>query len=797
MAGQYFWHRFYSHQPDLNFQNPRVRKEILDTADFWLGMGVDGFRLDAVPYLYEEEGTSCENLPATHAFLRELRAFVEQRYPGRLLLAEANQWPDDAAKYLGQGDECHMAYHFPLMPRLFMAVRMEDRFPITEILEQTPPIPDSCQWALFLRNHDELTLEMVTDEERDYMYRVYAAEDRARINLGIRRRLAPLLGHNRRLIELMNALLLSMRGTPVIYYGDELGMGDNIYLGDRDGVRTPMQWSADRNAGFSRANPQRLYMPVIIDPEYHYESVNVDAQQANPSSLLWWMRRLLALRNRHLAFSRGSMTFVEADNHRVLAFVREYEGERVLVVANLSRFAQAVNLQLGFCSGIQPVEMFGNAPFPAISSEPYFLSMGPHAFFWFVLSRAPAADGPLGPPVVRYGRDWDELFNGRRAELEALLSDYIPARRWFGARNRRPRQVTLVDVAPLRVRGTAPSVFVVAQVAYDQGEPDRFVLLLSQVGQERAAAIERQTPWAIMAHLEDAAGNRSCLVDGFAAPEVSAELPEMFRQRTRLAGTDGLFSFTAEPAFRRLDEVGHSQPVRPCRRAEQHLRDLRAPLHVQVHPAAGGGAAPAGGDGPGAGEERHRRFHAAPRRDADVHAGGRRGRDRGDPRIRDASPVRRLDRSHSKSSGGYWRRLRRTGNRCLQKPADTPSMRGRRRRGCWSTRGVGWSSPPCSGPGQAGFTTPSPRSRRPISRRSATRRSTSGRWRRVSAPRRGWRCGACGKRSPRWTPLRASTPMPCSPGNRRSWLGFRRLRAPTWQASGSAAMATCTWGRCW
>lgn len=393
------------------------------------------------------------------------------------------------------------------------------------------------------------------------MYRVYAAEDRARINLGIRRRLAPLLGHNRRLIELMNALLLSMRGTPVIYYGDELGMGDNIYLGDRDGVRTPMQWSADRNAGFSRANPQRLYMPVIIDPEYHYESVNVDAQQANPSSLLWWMRRLLALRNRHLAFSRGSMTFVEADNHRVLAFVREYEGERVLVVANLSRFAQAVHLQLGFCSGIQPVEMFGNAPFPAISGEPYFLSMGPHAFFWFVLSRAPAADGPAGPPVVRYERDWDELFNGRRAALEAVLADYIPARRWFGARNRRPRQVTLVDAAPMRARGTAPSVFVVAQVAYDQGEPDRFVLFLSQVGPERAAAIERQTPWALMAHLEDAAGNRSCLVDGFAAPEVSAELPEMFRQRTRLTGTDGVFSFAAEPGFRRIDQLDGSQPM--------------------------------------------------------------------------------------------------------------------------------------------------------------------------------------------------------------------------------------------
>jgi maltose alpha-D-glucosyltransferase/alpha-amylase len=551
VAGQYYWHRFYSHQPDLNFENPRVRREIFEVADFWLELGVDGFRLDAVPYLFEAEGTSCENLPQTHAFLKELRAHVDAKFPGRMLLAEANQWPEDAVAYFGEGDECHMAFHFPLMPRLFMSVRMEDRFPTTEILEQTPPIPETCQWALFLRNHDELTLEMVTDEERDYMYRVYAAEDRARVNLGIRRRLAPLLANNRRLIELLNALLFSLKGTPVIYYGDEIGMGDNIYLGDRDSVRTPMQWSADRNAGFSRANPQKLYLPVIIDPEYHYESVNVDAQQANPSSLLWWMRRLIGLRRRHPAFARGSLQFVECDNHRVLAFVREYEGERVLVVANLSRFAQAAHLSLGAYAGAEPVELFGHGRFPRVGSEPYFLSLGPHSFFWFELA-TPGPDGRPEPtlPELRVAASPEELFDGRRDALDAVLAEYVPARRWFGGLTRRPRRVRVVDRVPLRARGVPPTVFAVVQVEYEQGEPDRFGLLLSVVPEERRPAVEAAANWAVVALAVSAAGERWAVVDGLALPEVCGALPGLFRSRSRLAGERGGLVFVPEPGVR-------------------------------------------------------------------------------------------------------------------------------------------------------------------------------------------------------------------------------------------------------
>ncbi|HSH22096.1 MAG TPA: maltose alpha-D-glucosyltransferase, partial [Candidatus Caenarcaniphilales bacterium] len=366
VAHAYYWHRFYSHQPDLNFENPRVREALKKALDFWFEMGVDGLRLDAIPYLYEREGTNCENLPETHGFLRELRAHVDARFRDRMLLAEANQWPEDAVSYFGDGDECHMAFHFPVMPRMFMAVRMEDRFPIYDILDQTPPIPETAQWALFLRNHDELTLEMVTDEERDYMYRVYAHDPVMRINLGIRRRLAPLMGNNRRRIELLNGLLFALPGTPVLYYGDEIGMGDNVYLGDRNGVRTPMQWSGDRNAGFSSANRQRLYLPVITDPESHYEALNVEAQQNNPNSLLWWMKRLIALRKQHPAFGRGSLTFLHPDNRRIVAFMREYEGERILVVANTSRFVQYAELDLAAYDGLVPVEMFGRVEFPRL-----------------------------------------------------------------------------------------------------------------------------------------------------------------------------------------------------------------------------------------------------------------------------------------------------------------------------------------------------------------------------------------------------------------------------------------------
>jgi len=381
-----YWHRFFSHQPDLNWDNPAVFRSILRAMRFWLDLGVDGLRLDAVPYLIEREGTNCENLPETHEILKRLRAAMDQKHPGRMLLAEANQWPPDVRPYFGNGDECHMAFHFPLMPRIWIALRKEDRMPIVDIMERTPQIPAECQWALFLRNHDELTLEMVTDEERDYMYAEYAADKRARINLGIRRRLAPLVDNSRRRIELLNALLLSMPGTPVIYYGDEIGMGDNVYLGDRNGVRTPMQWTGDRNAGFSGADPAALYSPVIVDPVYGYQAVNVEAQERIPGSLLHWMRRIIRVRREYPAFGRGTLEFLHPENRHVLAYLREHDGVSILCVANLSRFAQYVELDLGRFAGRVPVEMIGRVRFPPIGALPYLLTFAPHGFYWFVLT---------------------------------------------------------------------------------------------------------------------------------------------------------------------------------------------------------------------------------------------------------------------------------------------------------------------------------------------------------------------------------------------------------------------------
>ncbi|MBZ4329543.1 maltose alpha-D-glucosyltransferase [Corallococcus interemptor] len=387
VAKQYFWHRFFSHQPDLNYDNPEVQEAMLDVMRFWLNMGVDGFRCDAVPYLFEREGTNCENLPETHAFLKRLRKTIDSEYQGKVLLAEANQWPADVRVYFGEGDEFHMGFHFPVMPRLFMAVRREDRTPIVEIMQQTPDIPDNCQWAIFLRNHDELTLEMVTDEDRDYMYREYATDPRMRINLGIRRRLAPLMDNGRRRIELMHSLLFTLPGTPVLYYGDEIGMGDNIYLGDRNGVRTPMQWTGDRNAGFSRADYARLFAPVIADPVYGYQSINVEAQERQKSSLLQWVKRMIGIRQRYPVFAMGSLRFLTTENRKVLAFVREWEGQTVLVVCNLSRFAQPGVVDLREFEGSIPVELIGETPFPRISDLPYQLSMGPYMFLWFRLDK--------------------------------------------------------------------------------------------------------------------------------------------------------------------------------------------------------------------------------------------------------------------------------------------------------------------------------------------------------------------------------------------------------------------------
>jgi len=386
-AQAYYWHRFFHHQPDLNFDNPAVVQELLGVLDFWLELGVDGFRLDAVPYLVEREGTSCENLPDTHAVLKAIRRHIDARWPHCMLLAEANQWPADVCAYFGRGDECHMAYHFPLMPRMFMGLHLEDRDPIVEVMQRTPPIPDVCQWALFLRNHDELTLEMVTDDERDYMYLAYSADPQARLNLGIRRRLAPLMGNNRRRIELLNSLLFSFPGTPIVYYGDEIGMGDNMFLGDRNGVRTPMQWTSDRNARFSRADPARLYSPVIMDPIYGYQAVNVEAQERDGSSLLHWMKNLIGLRKLFPAFGLGSLEFLHPANRKVLAYVRRHQDTTILCVANLSRSVQPVELDLAAFSGLTPVEMLGYTDFPVVGTQPYFLTLGPYGFYWFELQR--------------------------------------------------------------------------------------------------------------------------------------------------------------------------------------------------------------------------------------------------------------------------------------------------------------------------------------------------------------------------------------------------------------------------
>ncbi|MGA7668983.1 MAG: maltose alpha-D-glucosyltransferase [Nitrolancea sp.] len=543
VAEAYFWHRFYHHQPDLNFDNPRVRKSILSVMDFWLRMGVDGLRLDAIPYLIERDGTNGENLPETHEVLKELRRHIDDGFDDRMLLAEANQWPEDAVAYFGDGDECHMSFHFPLMPRMFMALRMEDRYPIVDIMAQTPDIPPTAQWSLFLRNHDELTLEMVTDEERDYMYRVYAHDPQMRINLGIRRRLAPLLGNNRRRIELMNGLLFSLPGTPVIYYGDEIGMGDNIYLGDRNSVRTPMQWSADRNAGFSSASRQRLYLPIVADAEYHYETVNVEAQQNNPHSLLWWMKRLIALRKRYQAFGRGTLTFLHPDNRKILAFVREFENERILVIANLSRFVQAAELDLSHCKGMVPVELFGQTEFPSIGELPYFITLGPHAFYLFSMEH-PRVDGrvPNQPeetvPTLATSGEWEHFLVGQgRSKLEAILPEYIGGRRWFGSKSRKLKGVRIVDSVSMPYpEGMAQIAFI--QTDFVEGDSETYLLPVTQVSQERADDMRQWTPQAIIANLSSRiSGPLGALVDAAYEPSFATALLDAVRGRRRLRGT--------------------------------------------------------------------------------------------------------------------------------------------------------------------------------------------------------------------------------------------------------------------
>lgn len=556
VAKAYYWHRFYSHQPDLNFDNPQVQEEMIKILDAWLKMSVDGLRLDAIPYLFEREGTNCENLPETHDFLKKIRAHVNQHYRDRMLLAEANQWPEDAVAYFGEGNECHMAFHFPLMPRLFMAIRMEDSLPIIDTLEHTPKIPENCQWALFLRNHDELTLEMVTDSERDYMYGTYAQDPQARVNLGIRRRLAPLLGNNRRKIELMNTLLFSLPGTPVLYYGDEIGMGDNIYLGDRNAVRTPVQWNTDRNAGFSRANPQRLFLPIIIDPEYHYESLNVEAQQNNPHSLLSWMKRLIAMRKRYKVFGRGSIKFLHTDNRKVLVFLREYQDECIMVVANLSRFVQYVQLDLSGMQGVTPIELFGGTRFPAIGELPYFLTLGPHASYWFLLEQRSEVElegvtAGYEPPELSVSTIWDEVLHDRSREtLEASLPGFLMATPWFSRKHRNIRLVRFLDYVPI-ARDGRRACAVLTQVNYVHGEPETYLLPLSFATGDKAASIRENNPRSIIArvHIADI-DSEGVLFEAAYDEDYANMLINAIRKGRRIKGAAGMLIASAPRAFR-------------------------------------------------------------------------------------------------------------------------------------------------------------------------------------------------------------------------------------------------------
>ena len=572
VAKAYYWHRFYSHQPDLNYDNPAVRRAILRVIDFWLRLGVDGLRMDAVPYLYEREGTNCENLPETHAFLKELRKHIDGKFVNRMLLAEANQWPEDAAAYLGDGDEFHMAFHFPLMPRMFMAIRMEDRFPIIDILQQTLAIPENCQWAVFLRNHDELTLEMVTDEERDYMYRMYATDPAARLNLGIRRRLAPLLNNDRKKIELMNGLLFSLPGTPVIYYGDEIGMGDNFYLGDRNGVRTPMQWSPDRNAGFSNANSQKLYLPPIADPEYNYESINVENQQNNPDSLLWWMKRTIALRKRFKAFGRGSLEFLQPKNRKVLAFLRRYQDEVILVVANLSHAAQQTELDLAEFQGRVPVELFGRAEFAPITDGQYYFTLGPHAFYWFSLEseraetlrfRALSQEAVVTLPTL--AETEKKLFVKENwFVLEAVLLDYIRGRRWFRGKARAPWALQMLDVIPIHSPEFAANL-VLIRVEYTEGEPETYILPLTSAPAEQADQIMAEYPHAVVARLKAGKGdgdNESLLYDALVNKNFCRFLIGAIGRRSHLKGKAGEVLASRTRVF----------------------RDIRGPAEVSLEP---------------------------------------------------------------------------------------------------------------------------------------------------------------------------------------------------------------------
>ncbi|MCC7417739.1 MAG: maltose alpha-D-glucosyltransferase [Acidobacteria bacterium] len=551
VAGQYYWHRFFSFQPDLNHNNPEVVDAVIDVMKFWFDIGVDALRLDAVPYLCVREGTNNENLPETHEVLKHMRRELDRSYPNRMLLAEANQWPSDVRAYFGDGDECHMAFHFPLMPRMFMAIRQEDRHAITEILLQTPDIPESCQWALFLRNHDELTLEMVTDEERDYMYAAYAADPQMRLNVGIRRRLAPLIENNRMRFELLHGLLFSLPGTPVVYYGDEIGMGDNIYLGDRNGVRTPMQWSGDRNGGFSRVDPARLFAPAIMDPVYGYQAINVEAQERAPFSLLNWLKRLIAMRKQHRVFGRGALQLVGCANRKVLAYLRRDERETVLVAANLSPFVQPAELQLEAFAGLIPVEMTGLTEFPRIEDRPYPLTLGPYACYWLTLQPASrqAAGRAADPsdhdaaiaqsmPSLFVGADWQGILDGSTRVLleKRALIPFIERQRWFASKARRIAAARFFDWAPLR-KGAYPAFLAVAAVDFDRGPSERYFMPLALMPREPADRLLRELPGAVLSRITGA--RKGALVDAFYDDEFCGRLLEAIESRRDLPSRHG------------------------------------------------------------------------------------------------------------------------------------------------------------------------------------------------------------------------------------------------------------------
>jgi maltose alpha-D-glucosyltransferase/alpha-amylase len=570
VARQYYWHRFFSHQPDLNHNNPEVVEAVIRVMRFWMDMGVDGMRLDAIPYLCVREGTNNENLPETHAVLKRMRAAMDESYTGRMFLAEANQWPEDVREYFGDGDECHMAYNFPLMPRIFMAVALEDRYPIAEIIRQTPDIPDNCQWAIFLRNHDELTLEMVTDRERDYMYKMYANEPRMRVNVGIRRRLATLLGNDVDRIKLMNSLLLSMPGSPIIYYGDEIGMGDNIYIGDRNGVRTPMQWSIDRNAGFSRADPQRLYLPVIMDPIYGYQAVNVEAQSRDPSSLLNWTRRMLAVRRQFQCFGRGSLEFVRPQNRKIIAYVRSCGQEMILCVANLSQTAQAVELDLSKYKGRVPVEMLGRNAFPPIGDLPYFLTLPAHGFFWLQLSdsaappswhveRLPATELPvlvLTEGLATFLSEVTQSANGglMRRTLQQLESEVLPefigARGWFSHHR---SEIASIRLGPRTLWRYEQRVYLISFVDVDGAIGRRRYIMPLTIGWEDGVdAVLKTAEWTLAKVRQHA--RAGVMIDAFADPIFCLGLIEYMAQGASIPFAGGELRFQTRGPLPTLPE---------------------------------------------------------------------------------------------------------------------------------------------------------------------------------------------------------------------------------------------------